>query len=390
MRRHRDSFDAPAVRGLSELSGKDMNGSISNILSAVRVGLIALSFAAASSFAGEPIIMGTQRIASDPGARPRLDDRLEQGGAIARSSNPINGDSGMPLSFMPPPAAAPSKRSQSARDEKENWMVLNPGDLTDAVRSSELFGDGSMSPEKNSGRRDYFFERSEGRSAAGSRQPVTGNALDLVNRAGLAMANPSAPYSRQDEEETKRRAEDSRESGNPADNTTGGRKSIEEPGLGPLLDPGRVSGAQGIERWSASINQALQRRKIDGVNDPQTKREQYLDYLGNAQYSGANYPANTEWGKYQREWAGSAADARAASSPGLLGGSVAGASSSKPTVATPGAASSSGVNRPGAAQGNLSGMGTLPSYLQQRSAPSRAPKVDYSLPKDPGSSFNFR
>jgi hypothetical protein len=156
------------------------------------------------------------------------------------------------------------------------------------------------------------------------------------------------------------------------------------------LDPGRVSGAQGIERWSASINQALQHRKIDGVNDPQTRREQYLDYLGNAQYSGANYPVNTEWGKYQREWAGSAADARAASSPGLLGGSVAGASSSKPTVATPGAASLSGVNRPGAAQGNLSGMGTLPSYLQQRSAPSRAPKVDYSVPKDPGSSFNFR
>ena len=26
MRRHRDCFDAPAVRGLSEVSGKDMNG----------------------------------------------------------------------------------------------------------------------------------------------------------------------------------------------------------------------------------------------------------------------------------------------------------------------------------------------------------------------------
>ncbi len=390
MRPHRDCFDAPAVRGLSEVSGKDMNGSISNILRAVRAGSLALGFAAASSFAGEPIIMGTQRIASDPGARPRLDERLEKGSAITRTSNPLTDDSGMRPLFMPPPAAAPSKRSQSARDEKENWMVLNPGDLTDAAGSGGLFGDGSMSPDKNSGRRDYFFEKPEGRSGSGSRHPITGNGLDLVSRAGLAMANASAPYSRQDEAETKRRAEDSRESGSSASGTTGGRKSIEEPGLGPLMDPGRVSGAQGIERWSASINQALQHRKIDGVNDPQTKREQYLDYLGNAQYSGANYPANTEWGKYQREWAGSAADARAASSPGLMGGSVAGAFSSKPTVATPGAASFSGVNRPGAAQGNLSGMGTLPSYLQQQSVPSRAPKVDYSVPKDPGSSFNFR
>ena len=126
------------------------------------------------------------------------------------------------------------------------------------------------------------------------------------------------------------------------------------------------------------------------MNDTQTRREQYLDYLGSAQYSGANYPANTEWGKYQREWTGSAADARAASSPGLLGGNLAGASISKPSVATPGAGSIAGANRPGASPGNLSGMGTLPSYLQQPSAPSRAPKVDYSVPKDPASSFNFR
>lgn len=371
-----------------------MNGSISNILAAAWLGSLALGFAAASSQAGEPIIMGTQRIAPDPGQRPRLDERLEQGNVIARSSNPLNDDSGMRLLFMPPPAAAPSKRSQSARDEKANWMMLNPGDLTDAAHADETFGNGSMNPDKNSGRRDYFFERSEGRAGLNNRQPFTGNALDLVSRPGLAMANPSAPYSRQDDDEAKRRAENSRESGNSTGGTTGGtpdgRKSIEEPGLGPLMNPGRVSGGQDIERWSASINQAIQRRKIEGVNDTQTRREQYLDYLGSAQYSGASYPANTEWGKYQREWAGSAADARAASSPGLLGGNIAGASVSKPPAATPGAASPASANRSGASQGNLSGMGTLPSYLQQRSAPSRTPKVDYSVPKDPGSSFNFR
>jgi hypothetical protein len=160
--------------------------------------------------------------------------------------------------------------------------------------------------------------------------------------------------------------------------------------MGPLMNPGQVSGGAGIERWSASIDQALKRRPVAGVNDAQTLREHYLEYLGSAQYSGPSYPANTEWGKYQREWAGSAADARAAAGSALPGGNLSGGRINRSSSAAPTAASSLGAKNLDATAGNLSGMGTMPSYLQQRSEPSRRPKVDYSLPKNPGNSFDFR
>ena len=367
-----------------------MNGSITNLLSAAWLGVLALGFPASSGLAGEPIIMGQQTVSPDPGQRPRLDERTGKEGVFAGRSNPFGDDSAMRMVFVPPPVAAPSRRSQNSRDEKQNWMMLNRGDLTESARSDEFFGNGLGDLGRNPGRRDYFFEKPEGRAGLNGRQTLPGSALDLFSRSGLAMGNQPLSSSSQDDDGRRRRADDSRDSGGTASGAADGRKSIEEPGLGPLMNPGRLSGAQGFERWSASINRSLQRRTIDGVNDSKARREQYLDYLGSAQYSGASYPANTEWGKYQREWAGSAADARAATSAGGLGGKISGPSITKP--ATPVASSPTVANRSAASQGNLSGMGSLPSYLQQRGtpAPSRTPRVDYSLPKDPGSSFNFR
>lgn len=368
-----------------------MKASISNLHVAAWLGALVVSLPAPCGVAGEPIILGTRRAPLEPAARPRLDEKFEQGLNARRVANPMNEGAAALSGILPAPPVVPSRQNRNSRDEKANWMMLDRGELSEREDDSTL-GLDALSLEKGSGRRDYFFERRDDReSGARIRQPGRALTLDLNGKPGAASRDLSIALFRQDGDGARRTDDKSRE----ADNTGAGknqeRNASNEPGLGPLMNPSRISGGQDIERWSASISKAMERRKTESVEESKERREQYLDYLNSARYSGPSYPANSEWGKYQREWAGSAAE-RAAEGPGspgqasLLGS--AGRDKSAP-IASPAALEKRTLP---AASGNLSGVGTLPSYLQQRSAPSsgRAPKVDYSVPKAPGNNFGFR
>ena len=165
----------------------------------------------------------------------------------------------------------------------------------------------------------------------------------------------------------------------------------EETGLGPLVDSARVTGGQAFERWSSSLKEVAARHSEDRARGARTRRDQYLGFLDNPQYGGASYPINNEWGKYQREWGGSGAVPR--QDPGARN-VVSGTGGSPLTGPLQPIMPSSGTpsripNTLNAPQGNLPGVGSLPSYMPDRRQAPSSPRPDYSVPKQPGRGFDF-
>jgi hypothetical protein len=345
--------------------------------------------------AGEPIIMGVQRVSPDPEETARIEQRKGPLFDRAGVSSPFTDDFGIRAMLVPVPMDAPrSKRDQNARDERLNWMMLDRGDLTDPANSDELFGISSMNLEKESGRRDFFFTKPENSGTGQDRRLANSGAPhEAEERSGLPLESLAMPAL-----SGKRAANGGERDGSSlsADVASGfgldaGRGEEEELGLGALLNPARVSGSQALERWTSSLKEMSRTRSQADIPDAQDRREHYLKFLDRTHYGGPSYPVSTEWGKYQRDWMGSSAAGRPPPVSGTQSSGISGSRLIDPPspMAPSGAASSLRQGTLGSPQGNLSGVGGLPSYLQERRPPSPKPSPDYSLPKAPGHGFDF-
>ena len=110
----------------------------------------------AGVWAGEAIQFSTTKGHPDPNLKQKLQGESSKAGLKFGAPGPMEGVSpGLYESRRRDPRA--ERKAQNAQDEKQNWMVLEPGQLDAEDDDKAAFGLKDYELDKTMGKRDYFF-----------------------------------------------------------------------------------------------------------------------------------------------------------------------------------------------------------------------------------------
>jgi hypothetical protein len=134
--------------------------------------------------AGEAIQFSNTKGHPDPNQKQKLQGEASRAGLKFGAPGPMEGVSpGLYESRRRDPRS--ERKAQNAQDEKQNWMVLEPGQLDAEDDDKNAFGLKDYELDKSKGKRDYFFAPPEDK---GDR---TGRPRQQLGRPPGKTRNPS-------------------------------------------------------------------------------------------------------------------------------------------------------------------------------------------------------
>lgn len=233
--------------------------------------------------AADSIIIGNSKPSIDP-SQPRPQAR-ETPGLLNRSPNASPFDTG-PWVLPQPRSVDPdrARKLRNARDERENWMFLDPGELQEAERERERELGGGRYREDNvgtGGKRGYLFYKSdttrEGRGDTASKRSP-GRSGQLNRNSGRdgqdEEAYERAEMTLDDEDETRsqKARRENRESGETSFHTT------EALSLKDFLQADQPDNPA-VDQKAFSLGDLLRRAETERAREQQTRLTEFKQML---------------------------------------------------------------------------------------------------------------
>lgn len=155
--------------------------------------------------AGDPIILPSDQVKPQPAPDALTTKELLKPTERLPKVNPQHIEG---LSLPTPPGrrkkTEQEKRQQAARDERRNWLLLRPGELTDSLSEDRSFGvrlDKWATADEDTDRRDYTFYGLDRTKHNGQREPKLGQ-----TRQPDAQTQASAKRAEELDDKDKRKA----------------------------------------------------------------------------------------------------------------------------------------------------------------------------------------